>query len=199
MHDNENKRHLDEAILERDDLGVSKANGILSLMFRRTLCDININASTWNRLMLAYLADKRNRIPNNSRARSSTRGNLNKELSKTNMTWNNFQKAIRFLNPVATVFIMRLTWLNGRTTVHQITMGADSAETEEFPISKEGLVLVNKISKCPGICLINFEEILLAAELEQEGYLVSFNAVDDNRTVRKCWGVSQRGLNCLGI
>jgi hypothetical protein len=74
-------------------------NQVLSLVFRKMLYDNDINISKWNRLMNRYLNDPTNRIPKHSKGRSSVRGNLTKELMKPVMTWNNFFKGIKFLNP----------------------------------------------------------------------------------------------------
>lgn len=121
MNDGE-KRHLED-MLDRDDKKASEASGILSKVFRKVLAEIGVTPSRWNQLMHAYLEDPRNRVPRNPRMRSSTRGNLNKELSKPNMTWNNFEKGIRFLNPIKAEFTIKLSWRGGKNTVHKIVLG----------------------------------------------------------------------------
>jgi len=78
---------------------VTGPNQTLSLVFRKMLYDNDINISKWNRLMHRYLNDPTNRIPLHSKGRSSIRGNLTKELMKTDMTWKNFVKGLKFLNP----------------------------------------------------------------------------------------------------
>lgn len=167
------KRYLDTTILERDDKGASKATGVLSLIFRRTMADLNVNATMWNKLMLGYLGDKRNRIPNNSRARSSTRGNLTKELSKPNMTWRNFEKGIKFINPEEAVFTVELKWRNGKVTCHPIRLlgvKRDSEEPVTLPSMQE-LELLEWVGKNPGRPFRREESYLLAEELVADGYL----------------------------
>mgnify|MGYP000091301617 CR=1 FL=1 len=203
MNDHD-KRYLDAAILERDDKGVSKASGVLSLVFRKTLGELGVNATMWNKLMLNYLSDKRNRIPNNSRARSSTRGNLNKELSKPNMTWRNFEKGIRFLNPLEAVFTLRLTWRNGKTTVHDIRLLGEAPEGQHvepvyLPDTSE-LELLEKLGHHPGHNLMGDQEILLAEQLEEKGYLEPILVIPKAKSINaeKRWALNEEGWRMLG-
>lgn len=102
---------------------MEEANGILSKIFRQILSDLGIIPMKWNKLMNDYLNDPKNRVPKDSRGKSSTRGNLNKELHKPDMTWSNFEKAIKFLNPIKAEFTIKLTWFGNKTTVHSINVG----------------------------------------------------------------------------
>ena len=112
-------------ILSDEDKKVGEARGVLSRIFRKVLGDLNVTPAKWNSLMNAYLTNPRNRVPRNSRGRSSVRGNLNKELRKEDMTWSNFEKGIRFLNPVRASFVIKLEWRSGRTTVHEVQILGD--------------------------------------------------------------------------
>ena len=131
MAEHENKQL--EELLENHDKGVSEATGILSRLFRKTLADLGVTPMVWNKLMNAYLDDPHNRVPRHSRGRSSTRGNLNKELRKPNMTWNNFIKGIYFLNPIEAEFSMKLSWRGGHSTIHRliVTRGSQVDENED--------------------------------------------------------------------
>jgi hypothetical protein len=111
------------AIFDQKDYKDGEAVGILSRLFRKILSELNITPMVWNKLMQVYLNDNRNRIPRSSRGRSSTRGNLNKELKKSNMTWSNFEKGMRFLNPLRSTFTVELQWLNGKITTHTFDIG----------------------------------------------------------------------------
>lgn len=122
MSDFENKGDVN-TILNDDTKKVKDASGVLSRLFRQILQELNVTPVKWNTLMNAYLSDPRNRVPRDNRGRSSTRGNLNKELCKSNMTWGNLEKAIRFLNPVKAEFTIKLTWHTGKTTVHNLKIG----------------------------------------------------------------------------
>jgi len=189
------KRHLDTTILERDDKGASKATGVLSLVFRKTLAELGVNATMWNKLMLGYLGDKRNRIPNNSRARSSTRGNLTKELSKPNMTWRNFEKGIRFLNPIEAVFSLHLTWRNGKTSVHSIVLAGERRvedDTQNLP-SHEELVLLEWVGKHPGRPLTNEDSYALADELVASGYLKTIITIDKRGEMVEAYALDIEG------
>lgn len=174
------KRHLDTTILEREDKGASKASGVLSKIFRKSLWEVGVNATKWNKLMLQYLDDRRNRIPNNSRAKSSTRGNLTKELSKPNMTWRNFEKGIRFLNPARAVFSLQLSWHNGNTTVHDIEL-LGAAKTEENPTympTMEEMSLLASIGERPDQIPSKPEQLMLADDLVGKGYLKTHIVLD---------------------
>ncbi len=111
-----------EDLLARGDKGHNTARGILSKIFRQLLLELNITPIMFNKLLNQYLKDPRNRVSKTSKGRSSTRGNISKELRKSRMTWANFEKGIRFLNPVKATFHIRLEWKNGRTTNHSITI-----------------------------------------------------------------------------
>lgn len=108
-------------LLQDPDKQVVEAKG-LARLFRQMLAELGVNPMKWHQLMNAYLNDPRNRVPKDSRAKSSTRGNLNKELMKSRMTWKNFERGIRFLNPVEAEFSVKLKWRGGRTTVHRLKM-----------------------------------------------------------------------------
>lgn len=195
----QDKRHLDTTILEREDKGASKASGVLSLIFRKSLAEIGINATMWNKLMLRYLGDRRNRIPNNSRARSSTRGNLTKELSKSNMTWRNFEKSIRFLNPVEAIFSLRLTWHNGRTTVHEIVLHGEpvTGETPLYIPSVEEMTLLSSIGEKPGLLLKNEDQLAMADELVGQGYLKTIITLDRHGNPREGYALDIEGYQRL--
>ena len=109
-------------MLQADDKGVAEATGTLSKLFRQILLDVGVTPMQWSKLMQGYLTNPRNRVPKNGRDRSTHRGNLNKELRKPNMTWNNFKRGLIFLSPVKIRFEVHLTWNNKRTTLHGVTL-----------------------------------------------------------------------------
>lgn len=132
MAEHENRNRL----LHDPEKRVVEARG-LSKIFRNILSDLNITPMKWDQLMNAYLNNPKNRVGRDSRSRSSTRGNLNKELVKKDMTWRNFERAIRFLNPVEAEFTVKLRWRNGRTTLHGVKMVNDPRAAKELSDSKE--------------------------------------------------------------
>lgn len=131
---------------------VGAARGVLSRLFRLILADLRINHMLWNKLMRRYLDDPRNGIPNNSKDRSSHRGNLSKELRRAKMTWNVFEKGIRFLGPKWFRITIDMGWESGRVTTHTIlvpnqrqgvTLPVEGGEEEDYnpvdPGFREGI------------------------------------------------------------
>lgn len=108
-------RDDDQDLLNDPDKGVREARGVLSVLWRQLLVVREIDGWRWDRLMKNFLADPRNGIQNNSRDRSSARGNLNKELKRDDMTWRVFLKALNFLDPVRVVFTVKITFKDGTT------------------------------------------------------------------------------------
>jgi len=102
-------------ILNDDDKGVRRARGILSLFWRRLLQIRKIDGDKWDRLMTAYLSDPRNGVPDNPRDRSSTRGNINRELRRDNMTWKVFLKALNFSGAVKVSFQVTVSFKDNKT------------------------------------------------------------------------------------
>ena len=125
-----------------------EATGTLSKLFRQILSDQNFSMNTWNRNMLRYLKDPRNRIPQNSRDMSSARGNLSKELLKRSMTWGVFEKAIRFLNPGRVRLTLEFEWRTGlKTEYSAIIHVGDKSEQESddttIPVKHPGVTAAN--------------------------------------------------------
>lgn len=72
--------------------------GYLALLFRSTVIAVRANSlSAFNVLLVQYINNPNNGIPNNVKDRVSARGNLTKELFRDKMTWVVFCKAMRFL------------------------------------------------------------------------------------------------------
>lgn len=127
-----------------------EANGTLSKLFRQIMSDLNFNMSIWNRNMLRYLKDPRNRIPQNSRDMSSARGNLSKELLKPQMTWGVFEKAIRFLNPARVRLTLEFEWRTGLKTEYSAVIHVgDKTEQESdetsIPVKHQGVTVENLV------------------------------------------------------
>lgn len=125
-----------------------KASGVLSKLFRQIMDEQKFNQTIWDRNMLRYLKDPRNRIPQNSRDMSSARGNLSKELLRPTMTWGVFEKAIRFLNPFRVRLRLEFEWKSGVKTEYTavIYVGDKSEVAEEettIPVSHNGVTMDN--------------------------------------------------------
>lgn len=108
-------------MLERRDKGLRDSRGVLTHLFRQILFQMNITPFAWDKKMKDYLHNPSNRIPQNSKDKSSARGNLNKELRRDKMSWNVFMKALRFLGPIKIHFEVHLFWAGRKDpTIHRV-------------------------------------------------------------------------------
>lgn len=132
----------DDDLLNDPNKRVREARGVLSAIWRQFLVLRNIDGFQWDRLMRNYLNDPRNGIQNNSRDRSSARGNINKELLKRDdITWRVFLKALNFLDPLKIVFSVRVTFKDGKTQEVTATLrdrGKMRLETSSPPVRNTG-------------------------------------------------------------
>lgn len=117
-------------ILGKEDKGLTEARGVLTHIFRKILMERGVNSYVWDRYMRSYLQNPLNQVPQNSKDRSSARGNLNKELRRDKMSWKVFVKALRFLGPMRIKFEVHLLWGNGETTVHSVELTQNHLSTE---------------------------------------------------------------------
>ncbi len=124
-------------ILTEKDKGVPEARGVLAFLFRKILFDMNISPGRWSQMMNDYLDDPWNQVPRNSKDRSSIRGNLNKELFRTRMTWKVFEKGLRFLGPLSIRFEIHLRWPAGRTSVHHVDVELRPDPNKEGPVGPQ--------------------------------------------------------------
>lgn len=212
MAEKQTLNSTNEALLQLDDKGTSAATGMLSSIFRKILAELNMNPTKWNLLMGRYLNDPRNRVPRNSRSRSSTRGNLNKELTKPKMTWQNFEKGIRFLNPRKARFIVKLTWSTGKTSTHEIGIDhigeepielnepLDEHAVVEPPIDPSQYALLKTIGFNPFVSL-NDEHKDCLKYLENEGYILEIHTLgekDKGLYHRNTgWALTEQGHNLI--
>nr|DAT15825.1 MAG TPA: hypothetical protein [Caudoviricetes sp.] len=88
---------------------VALAQNELSRMFRTMLNDLEIGSKKFTNLTNKYLDNPHNGVKSDRTSRNNNRGNLMKELSNPNMSWNVFMKSIRFLGAYKFAFIMRIT------------------------------------------------------------------------------------------
>lgn len=85
-------------VWETYDRGEGQAENLITQVFRRLLRLLAIDGNVWPVLMDRYLNDKTNNIPSDPKIRSSERGNLNKALTVTRMTWGSFMKGMKFIS-----------------------------------------------------------------------------------------------------
>jgi hypothetical protein len=83
----------------RSSIRTGSASEVLAKIFARLVIESGSDMpDKWARLMHDYIYDRRNAIPLNRKDQSSARGNLTKELTKDQMSFNVFFKGMRFLD-----------------------------------------------------------------------------------------------------
>lgn len=115
-----------EHMLTSPDKGVREtqgARGALSRLFRTILYDLNIGGMRWAGLMIDYLRDPRNQIPDNKRDQAYARSALNKDLQGEHQTWRVFMKGMRFYKFKKIEISIKAYHDDGRTiTEHSTTV-----------------------------------------------------------------------------
>lgn len=93
--------------------GFAPVINVLAKMIRHIVFHLHITDAKWNRLMKTYLDDPLNGVGPSPRERSTARGNLNKDLRSSNVTWSTFVKFIRFMNPKSAILKIEITQKDG--------------------------------------------------------------------------------------
>ena len=92
-----NDKHDKKDLLNSDEKGVQNAAG-LSVIWRKILQALRVRPDTWGSHMSHYLNDPSNRIGEDSKSKSTARGNLEKSLfSDESLTWGRFIRGIKVL------------------------------------------------------------------------------------------------------
>jgi hypothetical protein len=118
-------------LLTLPDRGASEPsgpNGILARLFRIILWQLNITPMRFGKYMSDYIHDKRYGIKDTRTAHTMARGNLMKELGKSEMTFKVFMKGLRFIKISRIEFIIKAHHPNGTTTVHSTEVDLSSEE-----------------------------------------------------------------------
>lgn len=110
---------------DEDDADLSGLN-ILALMFRKIKGDLNISQRVWSTMMTRYLKDPRNEVTQTSRGRSSERSNLNRALAAPGMTFKNFVKGLRLLDPLEVQLLLELDFPDGSRYFHKTTINQEA-------------------------------------------------------------------------
>lgn len=84
-----------------------------------TFMDEYVSHGRYDQLMTNYVTDPRNCIPNNKKEQSSARGNLQKELLKSGMSWKVFIKGARFLDILKIDIQITAHHRDGKHTVYK--------------------------------------------------------------------------------
>lgn len=105
-------------ILDDPNKGIEEAENIPARLFRTMLLQLNIHPWRWAQLLSRYVADPRNNIPQTRKDINHARGNMNKELKKSRITFPTLMRGIRLFNPVAVTFRIELEWRNQPPSIH---------------------------------------------------------------------------------
>lgn len=123
-------------MLASESKGMEKAygtKGILTKLFRQMLQDLNIGPARFGKYLQDYIMDSRYGVPNNKKDQTSMRGNLVKDFSKPEMSWNVFCNALRFLQIVKIEFAVKAYHANGQTSLHSVVANfGKRSDTAEF-------------------------------------------------------------------
>lgn len=149
-------------MLERDtgsQTATPGPNGVLSRLWRNILIERNVNGNMLNILLEKYVTNPRNHIRPNRKDQISARGNLMKEISRPQMTWKVFCKAMKFLNIAKMEVIIIATDLRGVKTEHSTTVllsdGFTKGQIDELMDQDESREYVQPIDYLDGDQLTN--------------------------------------------
>lgn len=124
------------SLLSNANKGVERAYGILPKLFRSILADLNVDNSSFEKLMRNYLDDPKNGFSHDPKKKSSERSNLMKEIVRSTMTFKVFIKCIKFLSPLEAKLTVTLTFRD-RVTVHDFNLGKVSDVSFEELVAVE--------------------------------------------------------------
>lgn len=109
-------------MLDDPKRSINETTHTLARLWRVILSDTKVQPHTWDWLMREYLRNPHFSQARTSKDRSSERGNLNRELSRPELTWNTFMKGMDLLHPYSVRFIAEITWREGtEPTQHSVT------------------------------------------------------------------------------
>lgn len=84
-------------ILSSDDKEIGSATG-LGVIWRKLLLLLNIRPDTWIAHLNHYLRDPSNHIKDDPKSRATARGNLEKAVFATDMTWDQLLRGVKVLS-----------------------------------------------------------------------------------------------------
>lgn len=122
MEERHNLRQIDE-MLATEDKGVSttsrsaEGGGVLARLYRKFLLTENITAMQWRTYMDHYVKSVEQSQGAWRQGNFSIKGNMTKALSKDELTWKTFIRAMRFLKTKRLVITVERTDSMGRTHV----------------------------------------------------------------------------------
>src|SRR5699024_8483024 len=109
-------------IMSSPDKRLGETNNALARLFRTILKDHQVGYDQFSKSITNYLNREQMNAPRSKKDQSREKGNLVKELSGNSLTFKNFIKGLRVLNPVSAELTITLKWRRGTETVHNIVM-----------------------------------------------------------------------------
>lgn len=117
MNKNPESQRVSE-LLSDHEKKVNEGRNLITRLWRKILHSRRMSVAQWSKQMSLYLSDPMNNIGNNPKRVSQARNNLQKEILKDNMTWNNFEKAIKFIGAFKMRITVELHYPNGKVHRH---------------------------------------------------------------------------------
>lgn len=120
-------RELLRQIFSSDDKAVKDARGPLSILYRRILYDLGINAQTIEQQLERWIKDPKGPVKQTTKKITQARGNYTKKMIEPTMTWKSFMDLVMMLYPKFITIEVKLNWgtdKNGNPieTRHPLTM-----------------------------------------------------------------------------
>lgn len=113
--------------------GALTTRDVLARLYRVILTDLGITVGKWDNLMMKYLDDPNNNIPQTGKVRSTERGNMHKKLFADSLSFRTFLAGLKFLGALKITFTVQLHW-GRKSTEHSINL----VLTEEEKDPKNG-------------------------------------------------------------
>lgn len=126
-------------LLNDHDKKINEGRNLITRLWRKILHSRRMSIAQWSKQMSLYLNDPINNIGSNPKRISQARNNLQKEILKDNMTWNNFEKAIKFIGAVKMRIRIDLHYPNGKVHHHEeeIYFGNQQPQDDDEGIEDE--------------------------------------------------------------
>lgn len=116
----------------------SRSGGVLHSIFRHLLYyDGGDIAAKWDSLMERYLRDPKNSFKTDRVSLSQNRGNTNKALMKSDMSWKKFLTGMRFCNFVKIEVSVTAYRANGSKAAHTETVNLGELTIDDHEENKD--------------------------------------------------------------
>lgn len=120
-------RELLRRIFSSDDKAVKEARGPLSMLYRRILQDLDIDAQTIEQQLERWIKDPKGPVKQTTKKITQARGNYTKKMIEPTMTWKTFMDLCMMLYPKSITVNIKFNWGNDRNgspieTNHSIMM-----------------------------------------------------------------------------